>query len=340
MKLKSIFAIVVVFLITSCNKNDHLSSSFEDINELSLEHSNEEMFLDQDTTNILDAVDAVKDFANIDNINVYALTQTEKAQIGNEIITNSVTLLNSHGISNQELINVFGSIDHPHIGAIGLMISAYEEIYTINSSSSNPCESKIKIIRCLVSAALPCTILTTALNALTGKGTEMTTEWALGVINDVLRLGVNYATPQGVALMAADFTVCMIFTYETPEEPTDPTFPTEPIYPSNSISGMGQTIYNYGDLIDRMENYLNGYEEPIYNTIFYYLNGKYYSDAQKSKLLPNGFYSTSFSTVYRIENGELVHTYNLTACPSCPYPMLPPISDPFANGPEEPILDN
>src|SRR5690606_96306 len=59
-------------------------------------------------------------------------------------------------------------------------------------------------------------------NTLTGQATTMDKTWGLGVINDFMRMGVNYATPFGLTVMAVDFGVCMVLDDPDPTQPDEP----------------------------------------------------------------------------------------------------------------------
>lgn len=196
--------------------------------------------------------------------------------------------------------------------------------------SGNLCTSRVKIIRCLVGAALPCTILTTAFNLLTGSTTKMDTKWALGVINDLLRFGPNF-TPPGLALMAADFTICMVFPEDIPDDPNNPTDPND-IPPGGNnpsvIPGVDSVQFAYGESYSRIENVTRGIE-PAHSTYIYFDGVKYYYNIGLTCLLPDGYYSSDYSIVYKIQGGVLVETLTISTCPECPYEMLPYIPDPF-----------
>lgn len=190
---------------------------------------------------------------------------------------------------------MFGSPSDPMIGVVGLLIKAYTaDEFNGDSNGSNPCESKIKVFRCLISAMIPCTILTTALNALSGAGTKMDKTWALGVINDLARLGVDYGTPSGLVLMAADFTICMAF-------PMPYIGPIEPVI----ISVDGQAYHSLNPLN------LGVNDVDSLPLISYYQNQvdlKFYKDPNYQNLLEDGFYVLSYNSAG--VNGSYIYIFD------------------------------
>lgn len=66
---------------------------------------------------------AVKDFAGITNVDVYSLSELQKEQIGLNIISASKDYLeNEYGLDSLDIIDVFGSTNHPDIGLVTFYI--------------------------------------------------------------------------------------------------------------------------------------------------------------------------------------------------------------------------
>lgn len=99
--------------------------------------------------------------------------------------------------------------------------------------------------------------------------------------------------------------------------------------PTAQIPGLGVNNFSYGNSIDHMKNIINGHS-PALSTKIYFNNGKYYSNANFSCLLPTGYYTSNLSTVYQVQGGQLVGSTVINPCPSCPVLPFETVPDPFA----------
>src|SRR5690606_35291993 len=135
--------------------------------------------------------------------------------------------------------------------------------------------------------------------------------WALGVLKEFAGMTAKSTSPLGIALMVAEFTVCMATEQPEPTpggDPTNPEYPNDPEPPLpggsglGAIPGAGSVQFAYGESHSRMENIIRGHEPALFTHI-YYDGTQHYYDVHLICLLPDGYYSSNYTTVYKIQGG-------------------------------------
>ncbi|WP_299128109.1 hypothetical protein [uncultured Winogradskyella sp.] len=110
--MKKISVLLVVLLIfTSCSKEE------ANVNEQIV---NDEAFSKSNITNIENEIRKI-DFSNVANWD-----ENQSKTILMPVINETIKLLNNEGISNQEIIDEFGSLDNPEILYLSMGIVEYE----------------------------------------------------------------------------------------------------------------------------------------------------------------------------------------------------------------------
>lgn len=168
--------LVVLCIFTSCSREE------ANVNEQVI---NDEFFTKSSVVNIETEMKKI-DFSNIANWD-----ENQSKTILMPVINETIKLLNIEGVSNQEIINEFGSLDNPEILYLSLDIVEYE-----GSSSLQ----KADTIDCVLRA----TGIQTLHDAFWGLFTNRRT-----LLRAVGRIATRTLGWFGAALIVADFADCM-----------------------------------------------------------------------------------------------------------------------------------
>ncbi|APY08029.1 hypothetical protein BWZ20_06820 [Winogradskyella sp. J14-2] len=123
--MKKISNLLVVLLIfASCSK--------EEVN-LNEQIISEEVFAKSNVINIEDEI------KKIDFSNVASWDENQSKTILMPVINETIKLLNSEGISNQEIIDEFGSLDNPEILYLSMGIVEYEGSSSLQKADAVDC---------------------------------------------------------------------------------------------------------------------------------------------------------------------------------------------------------
>ncbi|MCL7988152.1 hypothetical protein M8998_09410 [Sphingobacterium sp. lm-10] len=339
--------ILSILLITwnSCSRETLESGNFTNQEETSSNTKN----LDDPNANIPvppnndDQVitNAVLNFGQLNGVDFPNLSYQQQTLIGQNIISNSLNLLrNNYGYTNQQIIDAFGSLDNPSIGALGVIITAYNAYELLpNTSSSTPCDQTSKLVTCLLKAAIPCTIMQEAMDALDGKSNGVSRDQAIAMGKELADLIIGIATPYGTALMVYRFVECMVTQHSI-----NCNHLVNNTGLNESLELLTSTVYYYTAYHSHIGRY-NGSSEhyvPFPSTQVFYnpTNQRYYMDISLQKLLPDGYYvpSTHFGSnnlwkFVQVSNGKpiLVALANNTDPFRCLEHFYPSTHLPFLN---------
>lgn len=248
------------------------------------------------------------------------LSETEQAQVNQDIITNSLAYLKTnYGFTDAQFVQHFGSIDAPEVGYLGIILLALEQTPPITPGSGGCLGITDKTLACIIAAGIPCETIK-IIRAKAAAGTPHSREDLLALFGGICdtTLSSYYGGP---LVLFLDLSDC-VTREETPVDPTDPGSPN-PIIP-----GVGTVFFSYGDTYTRIEAIING-KTPTHTTKIYLKSGKYYYTEDLSCILPDGFYNGGGSQIYKVQGGALVGISTVTPCTTCPTPQLPPLNNPF-----------
>jgi hypothetical protein len=255
-------------------------------------------------------------------------TEQEAASILATLQANSTVKIKSNlGLSDADMIEVFGSLDDSGIAQFGLILTSLE---TIEPSAINPwdiCNQQNVYVKCLLETLLPCDAIA-ALKKMIDDGLSQPgsaisagafyTAWAAYsaaerkvILKSIVTMAKRSFGFLAVMVMAYDFTVCLINNgSEIGDPPGSGTFtaidfdsyliptplPIEGIY----FSPTGQEITQ---------------NTPLFHTLIFFnsADSKYYTTSSFSTLVPDGFYKFTHSVLgeiyYKIVNGESIMAY-------------------------------
>jgi hypothetical protein len=275
----------------------------------------------------------LESFAEIDFSNT-PMPQTEQqaASLLSTLQENSTfKIKNNLGLTNADLVEVFGSLDNPGIADFGAVLTALETVEISPIDPWNICNQQNIYVKCLLETLLPCDAIKAIKKMIdegnAGAGGAISagafyTAWSAytaaerkiilkGIVQVLGKTGGGFIA---VAAVMYEFTVCVVNN-------------------GSEIGGSSGTLVEIGVLSKLLptplpsslyymateEDAMNFGQFPAFATTIFFnsTDNKYYNDSSYTTLVPDGYYDSEVLTtnlnrqLHHIENGVAVAVYEL-----------------------------
>lgn len=225
-------------------------------------------------------------------------TESEAATMVMPLMNNSKQFFYDMGLSNQDLLEEFDSLDDYKIAYVAF---AMQSIDAQPGGGIPGCDANNKIVRCIVQSLIPCTIL----DFFNGQARDLLISQGFRAGFNALSYGAKksvvkiLATSAGrmfgggalsLTLFVYDFGVCLLSGSSGGFNVNDNELSTDAI-PNLSPTSLPNQMFYWQTRMDVINSDITaGLDMPFfYNAI----NGKYYSDNSFLNLVPDGYYYIS-----------------------------------------------
>lgn len=208
-------------------------------------------------------------------------------------------------MTDGDLVEVFGSLNHPDIAHFGLILTALEDVEISGINPWNVCKHRNVYVKCLLETFLPCDAIEEVKKMMDKEGPSgaisagaFSTAWSAYtaaerkiILKGIMQLASKYGGALAVVSMAIDFSWCLI--NNNGSYVGDPTTSFVAISEPSNLLPTPLPAFNY--YVTTVQDAISYGMFPAWGTsIFFNSNdSKYYSDSIFINLVPDGYYVSS-----------------------------------------------